>query len=330
MAFTFLHAEIVTLHTPEEVRAKGAALQALGGSDSEREVKARRKAHLKGKILGGEMLAFHWAIGHVTSDGSATRVNGQHSSAVLLALTSEEWAHVALPVVIIEEHYACETPRDRAYLFAQFDPGWSSRTREDTIGPHLALQRDLAAMDRYAANRATQGLQWYGAKVLGDTKLATDPRGQFDLLYQNADIHIFLHFCRSLGLHKRKTAEMGLKPVVAAMYHTTLGGNPAVEAFWRQVSGGMGTMLDADSHAYKLAAFLDEARDPHPEWSAPVRQKFANKHKPNDVEIFATCLRLCAAAQEGTRIETVEKLRERTAQEVAQRVWPLPRPVPRS
>jgi hypothetical protein len=324
MAFTYTHADIFLLTTPDEVRKKSSELQALGGTESEREERARRKAHIKEKILRGEMIPFRWSLGHVAVDGSVRRVNGQHSSEVFLELTPEEWADVTFPIVVIEEHFECDTPKDRAHLFEQYDPAWSSRSREDTIGPHLALQGDLAGMNRYAANHATQGLQWYFAKVVGDTKMAADARGQFELLYQNSNIHGFLQFCQSLGLNKRKTSEMASKPVIAAMFHTIMGGNSTAEEFWHRVSGGTGSILDADSYEYKLAEYLDLARDPRAEWSAQARTKFANRRKPHDVEIFATCLRLFAASHDGVRrVETIEKLRERTAKEVAERVWPL-------
>jgi len=323
MGFIFESADVSVLQTRDEVIQKAKALKALGGSECEREERERHEDHLLGVLYRQENIAFHWAVGHVTSDQSARRVNGQHSSAIFLK-EDLDWTLVKFPIVIIEEHYQCDTARDRAHLFEQFDQPWSGRNREDMIGPHLAQQPDLKGLDRYAANRATQGLQWYLHKVEGATAIGTHARGQFDLLYLNSEIHAFLLFCKSLGLDKRKTAEMGSKPVIAAMFHTTRQGGQDDQEFWRRVSGGKGSIMDTTSHAYQLAEFLEKARDARADWPTPVRNKFLSKRSPNDVEVFFTCLRLFWGYKHTKPVEMVEALRGRTAQEVAKKIWPLP------
>jgi hypothetical protein len=322
MAFTFQKVDTHILKTRAEVIRKAEEINALDGSEGEREGKERREDHIKEVVLSDEMIPFIWAVAHVSSDRTSARVNGMHSSHVFTKLTDADWQQVRFPVVIIEEHFTCDTPKDRAYLFNQFDAPWSARSREDKIGAHLVLHSDLKGLGRYAANRATQGLVWYLQRVEGYASV-TEARAQFEIIHQNHDIHRFLQFCRSLQLDRRKTAELGLKPVIAAMYHTTRRGDQEAQQFWRMVSGGKGSIFSTDSHHYKLADFLDKAREPHPEWSANTRHKFLNKRSPNDIEVFATCLRLFAAEQGGGNAEMVERLRERTAQEVAEKFWPL-------
>jgi hypothetical protein len=322
MAFAFQKVDTHVLNTPQEVINIAKETNDLNGSEGEREERERRCDHIKEVVLAGEMIPFIHAIAHVSSDGTKARVNGMHSSHVFLTLTEEDWKQVKFPVVIIQEHFVCDTPKDRAYLFNQFDAPWSARSREDKIGAHLVLHEDLKGLGRYAANRATQGLVWYLQRVEGYTTV-TEARAQFEVIHENHDIHRFLQFCRSLQLDRRKTAEMGMKPVIAAMYRTTRRGGQEAQQFWRAVSGGKGAMSSTDSHHYKLADFLDKARDPHPDWPSTIRTKFLNKRNPNDIEVFATCLRLFAAEQLGGHVETVERLRERTAQEVAEKFWPL-------
>jgi hypothetical protein len=202
----------------DEVLQKARELETIGGFECERTLMEAREMFIKNKILQNELLVFRWAVGHVASDGSTKRVNEQHSSHVFMDLTEDEWPRVKFPIWIAEEHYQCGTPDDRAYLFSQFDPRQSARNHEDNIGVHMAMHSDLQACDRYSADKATKGMQWYLRHTEGYQ--ASDARGQFQIVHRNGEIHRFLIFCDSL-LDKRKTSELVSCPVVAAMFHTT-------------------------------------------------------------------------------------------------------------
>jgi hypothetical protein len=197
------------------------------------------------------------------------RVNGQHSSEVFLSLTPEEWAQVVFPVTVAWEEYECDSTRDLAVLFEQFDPYWSSRTREDLIGAHLGIHEHLRhAVDRYVATRVTAGIVWYREKVLAFRR--TDER-QFAIIHENHDVHAFLTWCGSF-LQKHKTAEMFKTPVLAAVYHTTRHGDEDARAFWKRVASGKAP-LDADTVEYKLAESLDLAHAIDREWPAAIRRQ---------------------------------------------------------
>jgi hypothetical protein len=77
MSFRLRSVELLTLQTSDAIRTAALKLKTLGGTESEREDKARRMAHIKAKILGGEMTPFRWCVGHVTALGLSRRVNGQ-------------------------------------------------------------------------------------------------------------------------------------------------------------------------------------------------------------------------------------------------------------
>jgi hypothetical protein len=311
--------ETFVLGTKEDVLRKAHELDTLGGSDCERDIRETREAFIKGKIVRNERLVFEWAVGHVRGDVRAVprRVNGQHSSHVFLEMTDADWLQVEFPVWIHEVHYACETLVDRAYLFNQFDPPQSARRPEDNIGPHLALHEDLKDCGRYGANKATQGMHWYFQHVEGRTE--DDAEAQFRLVHRNGEIHRFLLFCDQL-LDPRKTVELGGKPVVAGMFHTMRPGTPEGEDFWKAVS--LGSLLPPDRDEAKLQTFLDQARKPQYEWPKSLREKFSNKRKPNDTEVFQACVRMFYSQQQQARLDPVDRLRERNAAHIVTR-YPL-------
>jgi hypothetical protein len=316
MAFTPTSVDVFTYDNKEQVLAKATELQNIGGFECERDLKVIREAFLKGKILNQEMLVFQWAVGHVASDGSDRRVNGQHSSQVFLDLTDDEWEHIKFPIWIAESHYHCDTPIDRAYLFNQFDPPQSSRGLEDNIGVHTALHDDLKHMDRYAVNKATQGVVWYFQQAEGLSLKGA--RNQFDIIHQNGEIHRFLAFCDLMLNKNQNTKELSGKPVVAAIFHTTRAGDAETYGFWKKVATA--SILDPESYHAKLADFLDKARKPAYPWLKVQRDKFSNRRKPNDREVFQACLRIYRAEQLGTlNVDPVDRLRDRSLADMIER-----------
>jgi len=322
--FKYADSAVYRLFSKDEILAKARELKDLGSTSTEREEKERRKKNIKNKLLSGQMIVFHWATG--TVHGIAKRVNGQHSAEVFLELSDDEWAMIEpyFPIVIITTDYSCDTEQDRAYLFNQFDPGWSSRNTEDHVGVHMALEPDLLGLTTWAGVKAAQGLIWYHEEVEGWAKQA--PEAYYGIFHHNSDIHRFLHFLRDIKLQKSRHKELALRPVIGAMFHTTRSENLVADAFWRHISGGVGAILDGNSLEHKLADFLGSAANHDYKWPGDMTRKFANKRRPNDVEIFATCLRLYTAHMNHVvHAETFERLKVTTAKDVVELLLPLQR-----
>jgi hypothetical protein len=324
MGFRLVKAEMHKLQTMEEVLAEAQQLDSYGSYEGERGERIRREGFIREKILTGEMTAFRWAVGHVLSLQIRRRVNGQHSSQVFLKLTDEEWKMVQFPVVIAYEEYDCDTEIDVATLFEQFDQHWSARSREDYVGAHLAVQAELnKCLSRVAADKAVQGLMWYLENVDGFERGTS--HDQYELLHKNSEYEAFFHFCGygQLSLN-RQVKEMCHRAVIAAIFHTTRQGTQEDRDFWRVVSGGPQSILDQDSHTYKLAMFLESAVTQQYEWPAKVRKQFKNKKNPNPIEIFSTCLRVFAASKKGLRLtEAWAEVREQNAAKIAEKLYPL-------
>jgi hypothetical protein len=320
--YKYANSETYRLSSKEEILAKARELKDLGSTNTEREEKDKRKKNIKNKLLSGQSIVFHWATG--TVHGIAKRVNGQHSAEVFLELSDEEWEIVEqyLPIVIIIIDYSCDTEQDRAYLFNQFDPGWSSRNTEDNVGVHMALEPDLVGMTTWAGVKASQGLIWYYEQVEEWAK--QNAEAYYAIFHQNSHVHRFLHYLRDIKLQKNRHKELAMRPVIGAMFHTIRSANPMAEAFWRQISGGAGAILDGNSIEHKLADFLGLAANHDAKWPADMARKFTNKRRPNDIEIFSTCLRLYTAhANHVVHAETFERLKVTTAKEVVELLLPL-------
>ncbi len=299
MAFRLSKVDTKTLKTADEVRELALKLKAYGGTESEREDKAMRKAHIRDKILLREATPFRWAIGKVKS-GLIRRVNGQHSSDVFLELTPEDWKAVAFPVVVVWEEYECDTIRDLPVLFEQFDPSWSGRNKEDLVGAHLGIHDDLrSGINRKVATRVTNGMLWYHVHV---RQQEVGPETCYQYIHSEHDAP-FLIWCGSF-LSPQKTREMLSPSVVAALYHTYQTAGPEDRDFWKSVASGK-ACLNLDTIEYKLAEFLEMAADDQADWPAPIRRHFksvGNKMRPSKLDIFATCLRAFQAMKKGTKV----------------------------
>lgn len=319
MAFRLKSADVQTLHRRDQLTDLAGKLKAMGGTESEREERDRIKARIKEKVLSHGTTTFRWCFGNVLSSGLQRRVNGQHSSEVFLELTAEEWRQVRFPIVVIWEEYECDTIEDLPSLFEQFDPTWSSRNKQDLIGAHMGIHEDLRkGVSRYIAEKATAGISWYASKVEGNRK--TGPEFQFSLVHDK-DASAFLLFCGTF-LQRKKTDEMTNKAVMAAMYHTATDDD--IKNFWRRVAGGK-VHLDADSVEYKLSEFLEMVADPQAEWPRNVKKHFNRGHeRPDDKDIFATCLNALSSYLKGRKIgEVFTPAKGKSASEIAEEFTPI-------
>lgn len=276
-----------TLKTSEAVRAMAGKLKAFGGTESERDDKASRMARIKAKILAGEMTPFMWRTGEVVSTGMVRRVDGQHSSQVFLDLEPQEWSAVAFPITVVWQEYECDTIRDLPDLFEQFDCPWSARDGKDIMGAHLGIHDDLKnAVNKHLAVKLSAGLCWHRQSVQGQ-KLTV--QSKYEIIHENHGTHAFLAWCGSF-LQLRKTPEMLLVPVVAALYHTTSDLDETAQGFWKDVAGRKAN-LDEGSVQYKLAEFLDMLMDAEAQWPRSVSKTFPKgRNRPSDLDIFGTCL----------------------------------------
>lgn len=293
MSFRLTKKDTKYLNNPEEVIQLATFLKGLGGTESERAVKAMREERIKAKILSPEMRSFQWVIGHVPAENLTHRVDGMHSTNVFLGLTTEEWVLVNFPVIIDWEEYECETLVDLAILFEQFNPSWSARNTEDLARAHMGIHTHYKGYPPKLGTRISAGLGWYERMV---EQRWNGRETQFQFFHINHDVQTFFAWARTV-LHATQATRMHAAPVIAAMYHTTRCNQPpskreAALGFWKEVANGH-QFVPEGSMAYKLDVFLENFKTRTTPWpSSTVKQFKNNQHHPTPEDVFVSCLRM--------------------------------------
>lgn len=306
MSFHLTNKDTKYLKTPEEVIELATYLKGLGGTESERAVKAMREDRIKGKILSPEMRSFQWVIGHVPSEQITHRVDGMHSTNVFLGLKPHEWAMVHFPVIIDWEEYECETLVDLAVLFEQFNPAWSARNTEDLAKAHMGLHAHYKDYPPKLGTRVSAGLGWYERLV---EHRRTGRETQFQFFHINHDIQTFFAWARTV-LHATQATRVHAAPVIAAMYHTTRSNQipskrEAALGFWKEVANGH-QFVPEDSMAYKLDVFLENVKTKTSQWPQSTSKQFKNnQHHPTPEDVFVSCLRMVDRALRNTTVSEV-------------------------
>jgi hypothetical protein len=329
MGFKIASSEVKVCHTMQEAVREALALNAYGQLANERPLKPRHQLRIESAIAQGYALIMDWAIGRVPSLDLTRRVNGDHSSHAVIALgerSAEEQAQVPMPIYICYTVYECETPEELSFLYSQFDQSMSVRTFEDQLQAYMGNRPELLPITTAHSNRyATGGLMWYLQKAEGYQ--GRSARDRCGLILENSDVQRFLEFCGPTGLDlTQKKREINQTAVTAAMYHTTRWGTEADQGFWRRVSGGRASFsrYEEDSHAAKLALFLEQTMTEDHEWGA-LKNRFRNKQVPNREEIFGICLRVFGMWKKDTPMgEVVVSMRDQDVPEMIRRFYPLP------
>ena len=127
-----LSTKIVDL-TPE-LAEDFATMPEWGG---ERPLRAKRLEFLRSRLDDGLFHTPRWACAWL--NGRKFRMNGQHSSNMLLA------AGPAFPrfMQAIIDEYQCDNELDLCTLFSQFDSPESTRNTADVIGAHAGIHEEI-------------------------------------------------------------------------------------------------------------------------------------------------------------------------------------------
>lgn len=242
--FKLLSSEVIPL-TPE-IAQEFSAMQA---SPTERELNSGRVKHLRGKLLDGVGVTFHWVSAML--NGHELRMNGQHSSNALVSMNG------AFPedLRVHRERYEVPNEDSLALLFRQFDDRKSGRSPADVAGAYQGLYEPLHDVPRGVAKLGIESIIWGQDKVLG----APVPKGD-DVYGRFADPN-YHGFLRWLGdVIGMKTPEMARVPVVAAIFGTFDANEAAARDFWPSVARG-GVEFDETAPSTALDLWLKEQKD---------------------------------------------------------------------
>jgi len=260
------------------------AFHTLEASPTERELNPSRMKHLQEKAAAQQLITFHWAKARLNDRW--LRVNGQHSSQMLVDLT--EGFPEGLKVHLDE--YEVSDPQGLALLFRQFDDRKSGRSPADVAGAYQNIVPELHEVPRPIGKLAIDGVSWYRSKI----EKAPTPRGadqQYTLFHEFA-LHDFIKWMGHV--FSMKTPEMKPQSVVAAMYATFSAHEAEARKFWESVSRGGSEYGENDA-----ATVLDE-------WLKRIKTKEEQEEKaPTPAQIYQGCIYAYNAYRKGQPLKAI-------------------------
>ena len=218
-------------------------------SPTERPFSTKRVGELQDKYDRGLFLPCQWAC--VWLGGSKLRMNGQHSSTMLMKLPDPFPEGLKAHV----DEYEAAVPEDMPLLFQQFDARTSARSSADVAGAYQNTYPELMGLPRETVKRGIEGLAWYLRVIEGIPSGKGDER--YKLLKQPVYYDFLLWLC---GLIDMKTPEFKRTEVIAAMYATDLASQDDSRAFWQEVARG-GREYEDQHPATVLDKWLKSCKD---------------------------------------------------------------------
>jgi hypothetical protein len=218
-------------------------------SPTERPFSEKRLRYLQDAYTEQRFVSCQWSS--VWLGGSQLRMNGQHSSTMLMKLPEPFpvglYAHI--------DEYEADTPEDIARLFRQFDARDSARSPADVSGAYQHTYPELLDVTPQVAKIGIEGIAWYLRVVEGVPTGKGDDRYQ---LFRQPVHYDFLHWIDTLL--SMKTPEMKRIEVIAALYATDLVSPEAAHTFWEDVARG-GIPYEEQHPATVLDKWLKSCRD---------------------------------------------------------------------
>lgn len=251
--------------------ARAAAVSAatdhltLPESPTEREIEPARVKALTDRLRAGLWLPCQWAT--VTYQGVKYRMNGQHSSTVMVA----EAEHLPERVSIHLDHFEADDPDSMGSLFRQFDARFSARSKQDVAGAYQGLVAELKGVSKRKAKLGIEGVAWYERAVEGlPVESGDDLYGKL----LSPAYHRFVRWLDKILVHG-KTRELEKAAIVGAMYHTFITSESGSQDFWSHVAKG-DLPDDADPRSV-LSRDLTDAIDPERKSDPPKPGEFYHK-----------------------------------------------------
>ena len=121
----------------------------------ERPLKKMHVAFLRARYDNGTFYSPRWS--YVTMHGVRYRINGQHSSAMLIELGDK----FPTNLVAVMDEFTANEACDLAELFGQFDAVRSVRGRSQVITAHGRIHEDLDFVTSTSMGACVRGI-WYG------------------------------------------------------------------------------------------------------------------------------------------------------------------------
>lgn len=230
------------------------------------------------------MLVFHWAIATLSATGQVFRINGQHTSRLMMLKRIPMYADTWVSI----EEYVCKDMSQVYALYAAHDSRICLRTNSDVFEVY-AKDLEIGYLPKKVISLAATSL---GEARWGVTCKHRTREEKGELLQNNQPFVLFLNQFVN-ARQEEQYRVFGRLPVAAAMAKTYIKSAPAAIDFWEGVRAGSGP-----SHAptRMLHSYLKQ-----------VRQHPGKRYNPNALhvsteEIHLQCLQAWKAAQRKDKV----------------------------
>lgn len=217
----------------------------------ERPLGEARRSYLRAEILGGRAKLFDWVLAFVASTQSWYRVNGKHSSTVVVDLAHQ----LPTGMQACVSKYHCDTIEDLAELWAVFDSKASARSSRDIYHAVSSTIDELSGISDPVINVCVTGInisrtfryeppqkkekvdltEVGGGDPL--TKKFLSPVEKASVLRENWPFVLFVEGVAHSKTKSRKHVFRG--PVIAAMFETYRKDQDACYEFWNSIATDM-------------------------------------------------------------------------------------------
>lgn len=199
---------------------------------NERPLSPNRIKRLKQKITIHGALPFRWGRAEVIENGQVYRVNGQHTSTMIV----KDSAMITDKMKATVEEYLCDSMRDLADLYGQIDSQESSRNAGDINLSHAAVIDGLMDCNKRVINLGVTAL---AHEKWGDQYTRQPKEDRAALMDTAPEFLVFMDKLKK-GLDHSDWRAIGRGPVAMAMLATWRKNRKDAVTFWNLVATGEG------------------------------------------------------------------------------------------
>ncbi len=191
----------------------------------DREIQPARMEFLKKAVAAGEFRGSEWVSAHCKATGLTYRLNGKHTSYVLVDAFESDQA--PKDIMALVRHYECETLEDCARLYATFDAKQSTRTRSDIIRGFANANPEFEVIPQSLLSIIAGGMAY------SKWEATSQHRSVVDCAMLLLEFPEFTLWCATMLQGDNKYAKhIKRKAVIAAMTRTWFKAKDKAKEFW--------------------------------------------------------------------------------------------------
>jgi hypothetical protein len=250
------NARIVKVEGVPLTHELASAFAAMTPVEGERPLKEARLHFLGMHLEKGTFFGVEWHKGVERGSGKLYRLNGQHSSHLLIGLEPDKFPAGLLATITTWEFDAPDKPD----IFDYFDNPRSARSNTDKMATYKAEHPDLEHIDLDLLVHAANGLHVYNAGIENGFTLPPRNRGVY---FDQAEYRQFARWIDSFkdSLNKWLLGQAGITAEMFADYNKS---EPLASEFWGYVLRE--NHPDVDHESRELARVFND-------WKSSARNK---------------------------------------------------------